>query len=144
MNLAAARVFVHEITEAKAFYAQRLGLKVEVADEEHGFCMFDTGATKLIIEALGSEDNEIHELVGRFTGLSFPVADIHLKHRQFAAADVEFSGAPEQQYWGGWLATFKDPSVTAFSSCSSRPNNPFNPIAAKTRLRANGTWAGKD
>jgi predicted enzyme related to lactoylglutathione lyase len=83
MNLGAARVFVHDIVEAKAFYTERLGLTVEAADEEHGFCMFDTGATKLIIEAVGSEDEDGHELVGRFTGLSFPV---------------------------GWLATFQDPS----------------------------------
>jgi predicted enzyme related to lactoylglutathione lyase len=110
MNLGAARVFVREIAEAKAFYSQQLGLTVEAADEEHGFCMFDTGATKLIIEALSSEDDESHQLVGRFTGLSFPVADIHAKHRQLSAAGVEFSGAPEQQYWGGWLATFKDSS----------------------------------
>lgn len=110
MNLGAVRVFVRDIAEAKAFYSQRLGLAIEVADEEHGFCMFNTGATKLIIEALGSEDSESHELVGRFTGLSFPVADIYAKHRQLAAAGVEFSGEPEQQYWGGWLATFKDPS----------------------------------
>ena len=110
MNLGAARVFVRDINEAKVFYSQRLGLAVESADEERGFCMFDTGATKLIVEVLGIEDEESHELVGRFTGLSFPVPDIHAKHRQLAAAGVEFSGEPEQQYWGGWLATFKDPS----------------------------------
>ena len=110
MNLGAARVFVREIAEAKAFYSERLGLTVEVADEEHGFCMFDTGATKLIIEAVSSEDEEGRELVGRFTGRSFPVEDILSKHRQLSAAGVEFSGAPERQYWGGWLATFKDPS----------------------------------
>lgn len=54
----------------RAADSQRLGLVIEAADEEHGFCMFDTGATKLIIEAMGSEDDESHELVGRFTGLS--------------------------------------------------------------------------
>jgi predicted enzyme related to lactoylglutathione lyase len=110
MNLGAARVFVRDIVEAKVFYTQRLGLTVEVADEEHGFCMFDTGTTKLIIEAIGNEDAEGRELVGRFTGLSFPVEDIQSKHRQLSAAGVEFVGTPEQQYWGGWLATFKDPA----------------------------------
>jgi predicted enzyme related to lactoylglutathione lyase len=109
MNLGAVRVFVRDIAEAKVFYSQRLGLVVEAADEEHGFWMFDTGATKLIVKAIGSTDAESREL-GRFTGLSFPVADIHAKYRQLAAAGVEFSATPEQQYWGGWLATFKDPS----------------------------------
>jgi predicted enzyme related to lactoylglutathione lyase len=110
MILAAARVFVRDINEAMAFYADRLGLKIEVADAEHGFCMFDTGATKLIIEAINDQDGEGSALVGRFTGLSFPVEDIQTKHRALRAAGVEFSGTPEQQPWGGWLATFKDPS----------------------------------
>jgi uncharacterized glyoxalase superfamily protein PhnB len=48
--------------------------------------------------------------VGRFAGLSFPVEDIQYMHRQLSAVGVEFSGAPQQQYWGGWLATFKDPA----------------------------------
>lgn len=110
MNLGFARIFVRDIVEARAFYVQRLGLRVESADEERGFCMFDTGATKLIVEAVHNEDEEGEGLVGRFTGLSFPVADIRSKHLELADAGVEFSGTPEQQYWGGWLATFKDPS----------------------------------
>lgn len=111
MNLGAARVFVRDIVQAKSFYSDRLGLPVEVADLDHGFCMFDTGATKLIVEAIGGEDDEEgRELVGRFTGLSFPVEDIHSKYLQLSALGVEFSGVPEEQYWGGWLATFKDPS----------------------------------
>jgi hypothetical protein len=64
MNLAAARVFVRDIAEARGFYSQQLGLVVEVADEEHGFCMFDTGTTKLIIEAIRNADEEGRELVG--------------------------------------------------------------------------------
>lgn len=110
MNLGAARVFVRDFAEAKAFYSKRLGLMVEVADEEHGFCMFDTGAAKLIVEAVDSEDEEGQHLIGRFTGLSFPVEDIQSAHRQLCAVGVEFSGPPQQQYWGGWLATFKDPA----------------------------------
>jgi predicted enzyme related to lactoylglutathione lyase len=111
MNLAAARVFVRDIVEARDFYSDRLGLRIETADVEHGFCMFDTGATKLIVEAIGGEDDEEgRELVGRFTGLSFPVEDMQAKYRQLSALGVEFSGAPEEQRWGGWLATFKDPA----------------------------------
>jgi predicted enzyme related to lactoylglutathione lyase len=111
MILAAARVFVRDIDEAMTFYSDRLGLKIEAADAGKGFCMFDTGATKLIIEATQEDQQgEGKGLVGRFTGLSFPVEDIHTKHRELCAAGVEFSGVPERQYWGGWLATFKDPS----------------------------------
>jgi predicted enzyme related to lactoylglutathione lyase len=110
MNLGFARIFVRDIVEARAFYSQQLGLRVEVADEQRGFCMFDTGAAKLIVEAIRDGHDEGEALVGRFTGLSFPVADIQSKHRELAGAGVKFSGTPERQYWGGWLATFKDPS----------------------------------
>lgn len=110
MNLGFARIFVRDIVEARTFYSQRLGLRIEAADDERGFCMFDTGATKLIVEAVGCADEEDPALVGRFTGLSFPVENIQSKHLELSGAGVEFSGAPEQQYWGGWLATFRDPS----------------------------------
>lgn len=111
MKLGAARIFVRDIVEARSFYVDRLGLTVETCDDEHGFCMFDTGSTKLIVEAIGSDaDEDDQQLVGRFTGLSFPVEDIKSKHQQLAAKGIEFTGTPELQYWGGWLATFKDPS----------------------------------
>jgi predicted enzyme related to lactoylglutathione lyase len=114
VKLGAVRIFVLDIVEARRFYSEKLGLSVEACDEEHGFCMFDTGATKLIVEAIDSNEDKKHRaLVGRFTGLSFPVLDIQTKHRQLVGAGVEFSGAPELQYWGGWLATFKDPAGNA-------------------------------
>jgi predicted enzyme related to lactoylglutathione lyase len=114
MKLGAIRIFVLDIVDARRFYSHRLGLSVEAYDEEHGFCMFDTGDTKLIVEAIDSKEDKRHRaLVGRFTGISFPVEDIQLKHRQLSEVGVEFSGPPELQYWGGWLATFEDPAGNA-------------------------------
>jgi predicted enzyme related to lactoylglutathione lyase len=37
------------------------------------------------------------------------VVDIHEEHRRLAEAGVEFLRPPEQEHWGGWVATFKDP-----------------------------------
>jgi predicted enzyme related to lactoylglutathione lyase len=37
------------------------------------------------------------------------IDDIHEKHRRLAEAGVEFIRPPEQEHWGGWVATFKDP-----------------------------------
>jgi len=111
MNLSAVRVFVKDVAEAKTFYAERLGLRVTLGDLEHGVCIFDAGGTQLIVEAVpegAPADEQI--LVGRFTGLSFAVDDIAAKHQDLVALGVEFSGTPEQQYWGGWLATLKDPA----------------------------------
>jgi predicted enzyme related to lactoylglutathione lyase len=111
MKLGAVRIFVNDIAAAKLFYEKYLGLNVEIYDADHGFCMFDTGSTKLIVETVAPDtSHERDELVGRFTGLSFPVDDIAAAHRLLASSGIEFSGKPEKQYWGGWLATFKDPS----------------------------------
>jgi len=111
MNLSAVRVFVKDVAEAKAFYAERLGLRVTFGDLAHGVCIFDAGGAQLIVEAVpdGAPADE-QVLVGRFTGVSFAVDDIVSKHQDLLSQGVEFSGDPEQQYWGGWLATLKDPA----------------------------------
>ena len=35
--------------------------------------------------------------------------DIHDAHRRLTAQEVEFLRPPEQEHWGGWVATFLDP-----------------------------------
>ena len=37
------------------------------------------------------------------------VDDIHGERRRLLEAGVEFIRPPEQEHWGGWIATFKDP-----------------------------------
>ena len=37
------------------------------------------------------------------------VDDIHREHQRLAAKGVEFIRPPEQESWGGWVATLKDP-----------------------------------
>src|SRR5262245_66357541 len=37
------------------------------------------------------------------------VADIRATHARLAAAGVTFSRPPEQEPWGGWVASFADP-----------------------------------
>ena len=37
------------------------------------------------------------------------VADIHAVASRLAEAGVEFIRQPEQESWGGWVATFRDP-----------------------------------
>lgn len=112
MKLSAARIFVRDVAEAKRFYADVLELSLKADGSEHGYCVFDTGGgTQLILEAVAADaPADDQALVGRFTGLSFATEDIHLKHRELLARGVPFSGEPELQFWGGWLATLKDPS----------------------------------
>ncbi len=37
------------------------------------------------------------------------VDDIHQEYQRLEEEGVEFIRPPEQEHWGGWIATFKDP-----------------------------------
>lgn len=111
MQLNAARVFVKDLAAAKAFYAQALALPLKADGEPYGYCVFQSGGTELVVESVPHDaPDEEQVLVGRFTGLSFTVADIRSTCDQLRARGVAFSGQPERQPWGGTLATFCDPS----------------------------------
>ena len=111
MKLAAVRVFVHELGPAQDFYQRTLGCTLKAGNAAAGYCVFDAGSADLVLEPVASDAQQDEQiLVGRFTGLSFVVADILARHAELLAAGVTFSGAPEQQPWGGWLATLVDPA----------------------------------
>jgi catechol 2,3-dioxygenase-like lactoylglutathione lyase family enzyme len=101
------RLFTDDTARAAAFYRDALGLKEVVSDE--GLAIFDTGSAKLMLEAIDPEDAEGDDLIGRFTGVSFAVADIRGTVSALEAKGVTFDGRPELQPWGGALAHFFDP-----------------------------------
>ena len=41
--------------------------------------------------------------------INFDVKDIHTAHRTLVDRGVEFTRPPEQEHWGGWVATLLDP-----------------------------------
>ena len=111
MELNTARVFVKDINSAKQFYLEKLGLAIKADGSQYGYCVFKAGSTELVVEAVADDaPEEDRVLVGRFTGLSFTVQDAETKHRELAAIGVPFTGLPEKQFWGGILATLRDPS----------------------------------
>ena len=111
MRLNTARVFVKDITAAKAFYGQALALPLKADGGAHGYCVFQSGASELVVESVPEEaPDEEQRLVGRFTGLSFTVDDVSATYELLRCRGVAFSGEPERQSWGGTLATFCDPS----------------------------------
>lgn len=115
MNLNTARVFVRDIARARSFYAEALGLKLHAQDAARGYCVFNAGNCELVVEAVpGDAPAEDQALVGRFTGLSFLVPNIHVAHQDLTSRGVVFTGAPERQHWGGTLATFRDPDGNQF------------------------------
>ena len=111
MNLSTARIFVRDMTTARQFYAEKLALPLKADGSKYGYCVFRAGNADLVVEVVSQDapDDE-QALVGRFTGLSFTVADIQAKHRELEALDVPFTGLPERQFWGGILATMQDPA----------------------------------
>ena len=111
MQLRTARIFVRDLPSASRFYEEILGLPLKANGSEQGFCVFGAGATSLVVERVDADAPvEDQVLVGRFTGLSFDVADIHSKVRELSTLGVAFTGLPERQGWGGILATLRDPA----------------------------------
>ena len=41
--------------------------------------------------------------------INFDVTDIHATHQTLREQGVEFNRPPEQEHWGGWVATLLDP-----------------------------------
>ncbi|MDQ0572176.1 putative enzyme related to lactoylglutathione lyase [Variovorax paradoxus] len=111
MQLRTARIFVRDLPGASRFYEETLGLPLKAGKSEHGFCVFDAGPMSLVVEHVDAgAPPEDQALVGRFTGLSFDVADVQSKYDELCALGVAFSGLPERQDWGGILATLFDPA----------------------------------
>jgi lactoylglutathione lyase len=118
MNLNTVRVFVHDIESAGRFYREALGLPMSADGSVHGYCVFRAGATQLVVEAVPDDAAPADQiLVGRFTGLSFEVPSAAVAYRELRSRGVVFTGEPEQQSWGGTLATFKDPAGNELQIC---------------------------
>jgi predicted enzyme related to lactoylglutathione lyase len=109
MFFSAARIFVGDLDRARRFYAGRLGLPIKADGPQHGYCVFALGDVDLVVEEVGADaPPDERAMVGRFTGLSFGVDDLAATHARLSAAGIHFTGPPERQVWGGWLATFAD------------------------------------
>lgn len=101
------RIFTQDLGTALGFYRDKLEMPPAVEDEY--MALFDTGSAKLMLEAVDPEEEEADDLVGRFTGVSFAVADIRATFAALEKVGVTFDGRPELQPWGGALAHFFDP-----------------------------------
>ncbi|MCU0950999.1 MAG: VOC family protein [Burkholderiaceae bacterium] len=109
MKLAALRLFVRDLSAARSFYRDQLGLALTADGAAHGFLVFDLDGADLVVESVPVDaPAEDQALVGRFSGISFAVDDCAAAYARLSAAGVRFSGAPEAQGWGGVLATLRD------------------------------------
>lgn len=102
MKPCAVRIWTDDLAASRSFYTEVLPFEVKIDGTDDGFVIFGTPSIDILLEA------DEGEWVGRFTALSFWVDDIHATHRDLVAKGVEFVEEPQQQFWGGWLADFKD------------------------------------
>jgi predicted enzyme related to lactoylglutathione lyase len=111
VKLSAVRLFVWDIDQAKAFYADLIGLTLTNDGSQHGYCVFESAGIRLVVEVVPRDAPPLDQgLVGRFSGISFAVEDIAAEYLRLSSIGVNFTGPPERQSWGGSLATFRDPS----------------------------------
>ena len=87
------------------FYRDVVGLKPR--SDRDGFINFEFGAMRLTVArhdgVNGSSKDPLRMMV------NLDVGDIHGVHRRLVDAGVAFTRLPEQEPWGGWIATFNDP-----------------------------------
>ena len=102
------RVFVRDLDVARRFYTEALGLTLRFAEPTAPVVMVGSDEGALVLE-LADDDPESDELVGRFTGITFNVADCKAASLALIERGVAFTSLPETQGWGGVMAHFVDP-----------------------------------
>jgi predicted enzyme related to lactoylglutathione lyase len=115
LRLHTARLYAGDFAAAFAFYAETLGLKVVSGEAGGSYAQFDTGAAQLGLERIAPNHPAYGELVGRFAGLSFAVADLGAFYDEMMQRGVEFMAPPQKQSWGGGIAHFRDPAGNILS-----------------------------
>lgn len=89
------------------FYRDTLRFPLHSFHEDEGFAAFQLGDLRFNVGLHGEIRGQSRDPLRVMPHLG--VDDIHLEHARLAAEGVEFIRAPEQEHWGGWVATLKDP-----------------------------------
>jgi catechol 2,3-dioxygenase-like lactoylglutathione lyase family enzyme len=89
------------------FYRDVLLLPLHSFHEDEGFAAFELGDIRFNVGRHGSVSGESKDPLRVMPHLG--VDDIRAEHERLAAVGVPFIRVPEQEHWGGWVATFQDP-----------------------------------
>lgn len=103
-RVGAVRIFVRDIARARVFYGDILNLPDRIDGD--AFSAFRLSGVDVVVEVATADQAE---LVGRFTGVSFAVADVDAVVTEIRNAGVVITGTPEKQDWGGIMAHVADP-----------------------------------
>lgn len=98
-------IWTENLEPLLSFYRDTLGLKLR--GQKAGWANFEWGTLRLNLglhdRAKGTSNDPYRIMI------SFGVTDIHEEHKKLSNSGVEFIRPPEQEEWGGWVATFLDP-----------------------------------
>ena len=98
-------IWTDDLERLVSFYSDTLQL--ELRGVKAGWANFAWGDMRL---NLGLHDQvKGHSQDPYRMMISFGVSDIHDEHKRLNDQGVEFIRVPEQEGWGGWVATFLDP-----------------------------------
>ena len=90
------------------FYHDVVGLPLHARHDD--FIAFEFGGFREFRFNLGLHGNVQGESRDPYRIMAnFGVDDIDEAYRRMSSYGVEFLRPPEQEHWGGWVATFKDP-----------------------------------
>ena len=111
MKLNTIRIPCTSLKESEVFYTEHLGLLKLFGSEAEGFIGYKLDNVQVIIEP--EEKGEFES--GRYLGFSLEVEDINAFYARLKQEGVEFTGAPEKQFWGGIMTHIVDPNKNTFS-----------------------------
>ena len=89
------------------FYRDALRLPLHSVHDDEGFAAFQLGEVRFNVGRHREVSGRSRDPLRIMPHLG--VDDIHAEHRRLAALGVEFIRPPEQEHWGGWIATLRDP-----------------------------------
>ncbi len=104
-GVAGVIIWTDRYPEMLAFYRDVLGLTPR--SEKPAFANFEWGGFRLSVAAHDEVHGPARDPLRIMVHLK--VADIAATHRRLVDRGVVFSRSPEQERWGGWVATFADP-----------------------------------
>ncbi len=101
LTLSSVIIATHDKTRLTAFYRDILGISVNEQGKLESMGIIIHPARHSAVQGPPAEPHRVM--------LTFVTADIHTAARVLGERGVEFVRVPEQEWWGGWIATFRDP-----------------------------------
>lgn len=104
-GVAGVTIWTDDLDRLVHFYQNVLGLTPH--STHTGFTAFRFGELRLNLglhSQVKGKGRDPYRIM-----INLGTEDIHRAHEQFLAQGVEFIRSPEQESWGGWVATFLDP-----------------------------------